>query len=138
MEFNIRNTSICSTIIYFYYYCAGSYYTPPPTAQDFSRDVVFVGFSFSATSSVSDHLHLLQHYNACSGSGAVTFSHATLQHLLHNLCSDWQASINLARLCSIIISPAIQLDSTQQGSWHCEASQRKFPLSWQGGSLLLQ
>lgn len=99
---------------------------------------IFVGFSFSATSSVSDYLHLLQHYNACSGSGAVTFSHATLQHLLHNLCSDWQASINLPRLCSIIISPAIQLDSTQQGSWHCEASQRKFPLSWQGGSLLLQ
>lgn len=38
-------------------------------------------------------------------------THATLQHLLHNLCCDWQASINLARLCSIIISPAIQLDS---------------------------
>lgn len=64
--------------------------------------------------------------------------HATLQHLLHNLCCDWQASINLARLCSIIISPAIQLDSAQQASWHCEASQRKFPVSRQGGWLLLQ
>lgn len=74
--------------------------------------------------------------NACSG--AVTFSHATLQHLLHNLCCDWQASINLARLCSIIISPAIQLDSSQQASWHCEASQRKFPVSRQDGWLLLQ
>lgn len=58
-------------------------------------------------------------YNACSVSGAVTFSHAALQHLLHNLCCDWQASINLGSLCSIIISPAIQLDSTQQAAWHC-------------------
>lgn len=76
-------------------------------------------------------------YNV-SGSGAVTFSHATLQHLLHNLCCDWQASINLARLCSIIISPAIQLDSSQQVSWHCEAPQRKFPVSRQDSWLLLQ
>ena len=76
--------------------------------------------------------------NACSGSGAVTFSHAALQHLLHNLCCDWQASINLGSLCSIIISPAIQLDSTQQASWHCGASQRKFPVSRQGCWLLLQ
>lgn len=66
------------------------------------------------------------------GSGAVTFSHAALQHLLHNLCCDWQASINLGSLCSIIISPAIQLDSTQQHSWHCEASQKKLQVSRQG------
>lgn len=76
--------------------------------------------------------------DVCFGSGAVTFSHATLQYLLHNLCCDWQVSINLARPCCIIISPAIQLDSTQQGSWHCEPSQRKFPVSGLGGWLLLQ
>lgn len=76
--------------------------------------------------------------NACSGSGAVTSSHAALQHLLHNLCCDWQASINLGSLCSIIISPAIQLDGTQWASWHCGASQRKFPVSRQGGCFLLQ
>lgn len=70
--------------------------------------------------------------NACSGSGAVTFSHAALQHLLHNLYCDRQASINLGSLCSIIISPAIQLDSTQQASWHCGASQKKFPVRRQG------
>lgn len=65
--------------------------------------------------------------NLCSGYGAVVLSHAALQHLLHNLCCDRQASINLGSLCSIIISLAIQLDSTQQGSWHCGGSQNKTP-----------
>lgn len=61
-------------------------------------------------------MHSYTDCSVCSGSGAVTSSHAALQHLLHNLCCDWQASINLGSLCSIIISPAIQLDSSQQSA----------------------
>ena len=62
-------------------------------------------------------------------------SQGALQHSPHNLCCDWQGSINLGSLCSIIISAQTQLDSTQQASWHCGGSQRKVKVSRQGGWL---
>lgn len=108
------------------------YHTTVPTAQYDRRDLLVQQALYQ------NIIYTYIDCNACSGSGAVTFSHAALQHLLHNLCCDWQASINLGSLCSIIISPAIQLDSTQQASWHCGASQKKFQVSRQGCCLLLQ
>lgn len=96
-------------------------------------------FSITASIPVSSHnLDLRRLYKPALALVQWLFPHALLQHLLHNLCCDWQASINLARLCSIIISPAIQLDSTQWASWHCVALQRKFPVSRRGCRLLLQ
>lgn len=95
-------------------------------------------------STISTYAHIVP---VPTDSGAVTCPpppthppapHATLQHLLHNLCCDWQASINLSGLCSIIISPAVQLDSTQRASRHTRALQKKFPVSRQDCRSLLQ
>lgn len=72
------------------------YHTTAPTTQYVKRDLL-VQQAFYQTI-----IYTYIDCNACSGSGAVTLSHAALQHLLHNLCCDWQASINLGSLCSII------------------------------------
>lgn len=102
------------------------------TAQDVRKDLLF-GLSLNGTGPcITPIIYTYNDSNACSGSGAVTSSRGALQHSLHNLCCDWQASINLGSLCSIIISPPTQLDSTQQASWHCAASQKKFKVSRQG------